>query len=159
MYFLLKSFGPALSKYMSLSFTSKSQILRFGIVGVSSNIVIYALYLLLTSFGVGHISAMTLLFVLGVIQTFILNKQWTFTHQDIFQTSFLKYVAVYSFAYLLNLFALLVLVDKFGYPHQAVQGATILCLAIMLFFLLKYWVFRIPCTTMKRKIPDEDSFQ
>ena len=53
------------------------QGLRFGIVGLVSNAVLYLLYLLLTTVGVGHKTAMTLLFAVGTLQTFVVNKRWT----------------------------------------------------------------------------------
>jgi len=126
------------------------QSLRFVLVGLASNLLLFLLYLLLITLGSGPKIAMTLLFVLGTMQTFIFNKSWTFAHRGFLQASFLKYVAIYSFAYLLNLTALLVLVDGFGYPHQCVQGGMILALALMLFLLQKFWVFRMPATAATR---------
>lgn len=118
---------------------------RFVAVGISSNVLLYILYLMLTATTVGHKSAMSLLFAVGTAQTFFFNKHWTFAHKGFFRTSFFRYAAVYGFAYLLNLMALVVLVDNLGYSHQIVQGIMILCLALMLFSLQKYWVFRGPC--------------
>ncbi len=120
------------------------QALRFLMVGLASNTLLYVLYLMLTFAGVGYKFAMTLLFAAGAVQTFMFNKQWTFSHRGFFQVTFYKYVAVYSLAYLLNLMVLLILVDKLRYPHQAVQAMTIIILALMLFLLQKYWVFRAP---------------
>jgi putative flippase GtrA len=124
------------------------QSLRFVVVGLASNLLLFLLYLLVTTLGIGPKIAMTLLFALGTMQTFIFNKRWTFAHRGFLQASFLKYVAIYSFAYLLNLTALLVLVDNLGYPHQVVQGIMILSIAMMLFLLQKYWVFRAPAPAM-----------
>ncbi|NCC30514.1 MAG: GtrA family protein [Chloroflexia bacterium] len=129
---------------MKLLLDAMPQAIRFGVVGLVSNILLYLLYLMLTATGVGHKSAMSLLFAVGTVQTFIFNKNWTFAHCGFLQASFFRYVAAYSLAYLLNLTALLILVDNLGYPHQAVQGVMILILALMLFLLQKYWVFRVP---------------
>ena len=126
------------------------QGLRFVVVGLVSNAVLYLLYLALTTTGIGHKTAMTLLFALGTLQTFVFNKHWTFEHQGYLQATFSKYVAVYSFAYLLNLMALLILVDNFGYPHQVVQGLMIVCIALILFLFQKYWVF--PVTSLAKPI-------
>jgi len=89
----------------------------------------------------GHKLAMTLLFAVGILQTFFFNKRWTFKHRGYLQQTFVKCVAAYAIAYLLNLLALLFFVDKMGYPHQLVQGVAVLALALMLFIALRVWVF------------------
>lgn len=123
------------------------QGLRFALVGLGSNLVLYVLYLLLTTAGLGHKTAMTLLFAVGTLQTFIVNRAWTFGYKGGVQASFAKYVASYGAAYLLNLAALLLFVDHLNFPHQIVQGLMILTLALMLFLAHRYWVFRVPATT------------
>ena len=120
------------------------QGIRFGIVGLTSNVVLYLFYLLLTAFGMGHKTAMSLLFAVGILQTFVFNKRWTFGHQGLLRSTFSKYVSIYSLAYILNFCALMVFVDYMGFPHQIVQGVMILCLALILFLLQRYWVFRTP---------------
>ena len=118
------------------------QGLRFGIVGLASNAVLYLLYLLLTTVGVGHKTAVMLLFAVGTLQTFVFNKRWTFGHRGLPHAFFVKYVTIYSLAYLLNLASLLLFVDHLDFPHQIVQGVMILIAALMLFLLQKFWVFR-----------------
>jgi putative flippase GtrA len=46
------------------------------------------------------------------------------------------------FGYALNLFALLLLVDYLGWSHEWVQGAMIVFVAVILFLLQRFWVFR-----------------
>lgn len=120
------------------------EALRFGIVGLVSNILLYLLYLLGTAYGFGHKTTMTLLFAVGTLQTFLFNKRWSFEHRDGSRTSFAKYVFIYCLAYLLNLAALWVFVDHLSLPHQIVQGVMIPTIAVMLFLLQKFWVFRTP---------------
>ncbi|HPE72087.1 MAG TPA: GtrA family protein [Candidatus Competibacter sp.] len=120
------------------------QSLRFVIVGLTSNLVLYLLYLTLTTFGFGHKTAMTLLYLVGTLQTFIFNQRWTFEHRGVSQSAFVKYIAAYGLGYLFNLFALLLLVDLLRVPHEIVQGILILVLAVLLFLLQKFWVFRPP---------------
>lgn len=126
------------------------QSIRFMLIGLTSKLVLFVLYLLPTLLGMSPKLAMSVLFAVGMMQTFIFNKCWTFAHHGFLQASFLKHVAVYSFAYLLNLTALLVLVDNFEYPHQIVQGVMILSLAVVVFLLQKLWVFRSAPTVATR---------
>ena len=127
------------------------QSLRFGIVGLVSNIVLYLLYLLFTGVGSGHKTAMTSLFVVGTIQTFIFNKRWTFGYQDCEKSIFAKYVIIYGGAYLINLVALMLFVDYSGFPHEIVQGTMILPVAVLLLVLQRYWIFRKPNPMMIAK--------
>lgn len=119
-----------------------TQVLRFGIVGLISNLLIFIIYLALTEIGLGHKSAMSLLFTVGVVQTFALNKRWTFECEGFLRVSFFRYGIIYVLAYFLNLLGLLILVDTLDYPHQVIQGLMILIIALMLFLLQKFWVFR-----------------
>ncbi|EED34896.1 GtrA-like protein [Luminiphilus syltensis NOR5-1B] len=118
------------------------QILRFAVVGLISNSFLFFLYLLLTSLELGHKSAMTLLFVAGMLQTFVANKHWVFDYEGGFCISFSRYALIYFLAYFFNLAALLILVDFYQFPHQLIQGVVIFVVAPLLFLLQRYWVFR-----------------
>jgi putative flippase GtrA len=122
--------------------TWRIQGLRYIIVGLASNLVLYLFYLLFTTVGIGHKTAMTLLYLIGTLQTFFFNKRWTFEHDGATHKALMRYIAAYAFGYLLNLLVLLVLVDQHGLPHQWVQGVMIISLATMLFLLQRYWIFR-----------------
>jgi putative flippase GtrA len=119
-----------------------TQLLRYAIVGLASNAVGYLLYLGLTGMGMGHKLAMSLLYGVGVLQTFIFNKKWTFGNDDKHGVVFIRYCVSYGLGYIINIVVLLIFVDKLGYRHEIVQGVMILSLAVMLFFLQKYFVFR-----------------
>ena len=117
------------------------QLVRYGIVGLASNGVLYLVYLLLTSLGVGHKLAATLGYALGVAQTYFFNKTWSFGHTGESRAAFVRYVLAYLSGFVLNIAVLATFVDVMGYPHQLVQGVMILVLAGYLFLLQKYWVF------------------
>lgn len=119
------------------------QALRFGIVGLASNAVLYLAYLAMTSYGTGPKLAMSLIYGIGVAQTFVFNKRWTFNHAGRHDTAFIRYITVYAGGYLANLFVLAWLVDGLGLPHQIVQGVMILTLAACFFVLQKFWVFKV----------------
>lgn len=117
------------------------QLLRYALVGLASNSVAYLSYLLLTYFGMGHKTTMSLLYIVGVAQTFYFNRGWTFEHNGKVSSALVRYVTTYSVGYGFNLALLVVLVDRWGWPHQWVQGAAIFMVAIFLFLAQKMWVF------------------
>ncbi|MHB8810248.1 MAG: GtrA family protein [Desulfobulbaceae bacterium] len=124
---------------------TRGQFFRYAIVGLGSNILLYLGYLGLTATGIGHKTAMTLLYVSGALLTFIANRTWSFNHQGVVNTAFMRYVIAYVLGYLLNLALLWLAVDQLHLPHRDVQAAAIVVVAASLFVLHKYWVFaRIP---------------
>ena len=126
--------------------STKRQAMRFFVIGSASNLIIYILYILLTSAGMGPKLAMSILYFIGTIQTFIFNKRWTFSHHGHHTKSFWRYVIVYATGYIANLTILKIFVDKLHYPHAIVQGATIILLAIGMFGSQKLWVFAVQKT-------------
>ena len=119
------------------------QPIRFGVVGVISNILLYFIYLFITAIGGGHKVAMTLIFALGAMQTFVINRFWTFQHQGVIKSTFFRYLSVYFLSYALNLIAHIVFSDYLRINHQIIQGFMVFVVAIILFILQRHWVFKI----------------
>ncbi|MCK7578226.1 MAG: GtrA family protein [Chromatiales bacterium] len=117
------------------------QFSRYALVGIASNALGYLLYLLLTYFGIGHKSAMTLLYAIGMAQTFHFNRRWSFGHKGDLTGAFARYVIVYGLGYLLNFLLLWIGVDQMHLPHQGVQAVAIVAVAVSLFLMHRYWVF------------------
>ena len=117
------------------------QFSRYAIVGITSNFIGYLLYLLLTYFGIGPKSAMTMLYIIGVVQTFYFNRGWSFRHEGNATSAFVRYVTVYSFGYLFQFGLLWFAVDQLHLPHQAVMAVAIFLVACFLFLMHRYWVF------------------
>ena len=109
---------------------------------MTANLALYLSYLLLTYAGVGHKTAMTGLYILGTIITFIANKSWTFKHRDSGASSFMRYIIAYFSGYMTNLLGLYFLVDILLYRHEIVQLIMIFVVAIQLFMLQRLWVFK-----------------
>lgn len=119
----------------------QQQFVRYATVGLASNALAYLLYLGLTTIGVGHKLAMSLIYAAGVLQTFILNKKWSFQFGGATNPALARYVTSYAFGYIVNFLGLWLLVDLAGWPHQWVQAVMIVVVAIVLFCALRYWVF------------------
>ena len=117
------------------------QFTRFAIVGLLGNFTLYLLYLTATWAGLGPKVAMTSLYALGVLLTFVFNKNWSFGDRGPVPGTLFRYVFVYLLGYVINLTALYLLVDRAGLPHQGVQGLMILLIAVGLFLCQKFWIF------------------
>jgi putative flippase GtrA len=117
------------------------QLIRYGLTGVVHNVGGFLLYLLATYLGAEPKLAMSVLFVVGVAVSFLLNRAWAFGDSNPIAGSLGRFLLAYVFGYLLNLAALLLLVDRLGYPHQWVQGFATIAIAGVLFLLNRYFVF------------------
>ena len=120
------------------------QFIRYLVVGLASNAVIYVGYLLLTQLGMGSKLAMSLLYGVGVLQTFVFNKKWSFRFEGAAAPALVRYATVYALGYFIQFLSLALLVDRMGLPHQWVMGVLILIVAMFLFLAQKLWVFRHP---------------
>lgn len=117
------------------------QFSRYAIVGIANNAIGYFLYLALTYLGVEFRVAMTSLYIVGVLQSFYFNRNWSFRHDGRVSASFLRYVAAYVIGYVVQLGLLTYGTSYLNFPHQAVQGVAIVFVAALLFILQRYWVF------------------
>lgn len=117
------------------------QLLRFAVIGLAANAALYLGYLLLTSQGLAHKAAMTVMYCVGVLCTFAFNRRWTFAHGGDARAALFRYVALYAFAYVFQLAALTVAVDALAIPHEWAMATLILINAALLFVAQKLWVF------------------
>jgi putative flippase GtrA len=118
------------------------QALRFTAVGIAVNLLLYVIYLALTSFGTGHKTAATLVYFGGVALNFFAHKKITFTDQGAAGRQLAPFAVVVGIAYAVNLGGLYLFVDIMKAPHQFVQAAMIVLCAVISFTLQKIWVFR-----------------
>lgn len=117
------------------------QSLRFGIVGLTSNFVLYLLYLLVVWLGTDPKLAVTLLYILGLSMTFIFNKRWSFSHRGNWRGTAVRYFSLYGILYSSNILVLMFLVDHLYYPHALVQAGVVLVFIPVVFLTQRYWVF------------------
>lgn len=125
-----------------INIVTRHQFMSYAAIGLTSNLLLYLAYLSLTlSIGIEHKTAMTVVYVTGVLLTFFANRVWSFKHRDVVRAAFVRYVIAYVLGYLLNLILLWLAVDLLSLPHQRVQAVAIVLVAICMFLLQKYWVF------------------
>jgi len=130
-------------KLISSQRKTLGELAKYGIIGVSSNLTLYIAYIFLTGAGVGHKTSMTLLYAVGTLLTFLLNKTWTFKHKGDHAGSLTRYLITYFSGYVTNVLFLVLLVDTLKYDHRIVQFFLIFLVAIQLFVIQRLWVFRV----------------
>lgn len=122
------------------------QFFSYALIGVLTNILGYAFYILLTYFFGSPKLTMTLLYFVGVSIGFLANRRFTFQHDGHIGVTGIRYLLVQLAGYLLNLILLLLFVDWLGLAHQIVQAIAIVVVAIFLFILLRVFVFTASLT-------------
>jgi putative flippase GtrA len=121
-----------------------ASFLRYGIVGLATNLIGYLAYLALTSWELAPKLAMTLLYVLSCSLGFFGNRRWTFSHQGSIFRSAIRYFIAHFMGYLMNLSILIVFADHLGYAHEYVQAVAILVVAVFLYGVFRFFVFAQP---------------
>ncbi len=119
----------------------RRQFIRYAVIGLMLNAVLYGAYLLLTHTLMGSRAAMTITYCAGVLIGFMLNRDITFRYCGGNLGALLRYIASYVIGYAINFAVLWLFVDRWGMAHEIVQGGVILTLPVGLFVLQRYWVF------------------
>lgn len=86
------------------------QALRYGVVGVSNTIITaIVIWIMMKLFGFSDVISNITGYIAGVLNSFVLNKQWTFKSSAGWLSSGLRFGAVFAVCYLLQLGLLLYL--------------------------------------------------
>lgn len=117
------------------------QLVRYGLVGVASNLAGYLVYLSLTAFVLPPKLTMTLLYATGALISFFGNRRFTFRYQGSLFKASVAYAGVHFFGWALNYALLYIFSDRLGYPHQLVQAIAIFVVAAYLFVAMRHFVF------------------
>lgn len=117
------------------------QSIRYGIVGLVSNITLYMLFLILVELRINHTVVVTFLYVLGLSITFISNKKWSFSHTGGSTRSITRYILFYVALWLTNVIILWLWIDVLGFPPAKVQACVLLVFIPIAFLAQRYWIF------------------
>lgn len=118
------------------------QLIKYLSVGGISNLFAYIIYAGLTAFGVNPISSMSIVYVAASVMAYFANRKWTFRSDVDVGKSVPRYIAIQFVGYLTNLLILSTLCYRLGISHYLAQILGMIVVAVELFFLSKYYVFR-----------------
>lgn len=119
------------------------QLWRFGLVGVSTNLVGYLAYLGLTHAGLPPKVTMTCLYIIGAALSFVLNRRWTFGHTSAVSVAGVRFALAHAGGFTVNYAMLALLHDRLGWPHELVQAMAIVVVAGGLFVAFRVFVFPV----------------
>jgi len=117
------------------------QLTRWLVVGAVVNAALYLVYLGLTRSLLAPRTAMTVVYVTGVLLGFIGHRRWSFEHRGRIEPALIRYVGAYLLGYLFNLAGLEFGIQVLGLPHEVVQGTMTILVAISMFVMQRQFVF------------------
>jgi putative flippase GtrA len=118
-----------------------TQWLRFALVGVSNTVLYAAAYLALNRVGIHYVLASGLAFALGVLNSYLLNRRWTFRSHGRRAPELARFVCAQLLGVLASLSLLAALVEV-GRLHPLVAQVVAFPVASLLTFgLSREWAF------------------
>jgi putative flippase GtrA len=119
------------------------QFVKFGIVGISNTLLTFAVYtLLLKGFGMWYLAASAIGFVAGTINSFLLNRRWTFRGHVGDALTPVRWTVVQCSGLGLNEVLLYVFVHDAKLDKLLAQAFATVVVTVSTFFANRAWTFR-----------------
>ncbi len=125
------------------------QIVRFGMVGVLNTLISLVLFKLAVDVGIWYPAASGGAFIIGAVNSYTLNRLWTFRAGASSKSRFARYVIVQLLGLGANLLVLTVLVEGAGLTRLASQALALVCASTLMFVLNRQWAFAPPRTPLE----------
>jgi putative flippase GtrA len=117
---------------------------RFAAVGVSNTALSTLVFGLLTRAGLHYLPASAVAFSLGALNSYALNRRFTFRSRAARAPELGRFVFVQLIGLAIDLVLLSVAIDGIGLPRLAAQVAVFPAASAVTFVLCRQWAFRTP---------------
>jgi putative flippase GtrA len=126
-----------------------AQWLRFAAVGATNTLLSWCAYALLYRIGLHYLLASALAFALGVANSYIWNRRWTFRSRGRWAPEALRFAVVQCVGLGVDVGLLYGLVDGVGVHHLIAQALVFPAASAVTFVLSRQWAFAgaYPSTT------------
>ena len=119
-----------------------AQWLRFAAVGVSNTLLSTAVFAVLFHLGVPYLLGSALAFALGALNSYTLNRRWTFRSRAPRGPELARFVCVQAVGLGVNLALLAALVEVASIQHVFAQVLAFPVASIITFALSRQWAFK-----------------
>jgi putative flippase GtrA len=121
------------------------QFLKYGVVGASNTILTFVIYSALVLLHVDYLAALVLGYFVGSLNSYILNRRWTFRAGHLAHTvAGTRFAVVQACAIVANLALLYVFVHDLHLPRIASQAILTIPVLAVTFFINRAWSFAHP---------------
>ena len=117
------------------------QLLRFGIIGVGNTALSWFAYALLTHLGVAILPASGIAWTLVALNSYVLNRRWTFRSRGRRAPELLRFGAVQLAGLALDVILLDALTRDVGLHHLIAQALVYPATTVATFLLVRLWAF------------------
>ena len=118
-----------------------AQWARFASVGAGNTLLSWCTYALLVHAGLHYLLASGLAFALGAVNSYVLNRRWTFASDGRRAPEALRFAVVQGIGLGLNLGLLYLLVHDAGVHHLIAQVLVFPVASAATFLLSRHWAF------------------
>jgi putative flippase GtrA len=125
-----------------LNLFSRNKFIGYLLVGSFNTVMGFIIYAVLLRLELHYLLASAATFVFGVLEGYALNSFLVFKEKPRFQSLF-KFVLVYCISLTLNLIMMYILVDFLHVGKLTAQVITCAVLAIVNYYLIKIFVYRL----------------
>lgn len=108
---------------------------RYGLVGLGTNLSLYALFVLLVRVGVSPVLSAGVCYGLGVAMSYVLNRKWTFASSDGHRHDLPKFMIAYGVGLVSTLLTISLLLRWL--PAEFAQIVNIGVTAVMIYTCLR----------------------
>jgi putative flippase GtrA len=119
------------------------RFIKYGLVGVLNTLIGYGSFLLfIYLLEIHYTTAVILSYLLGTINSFLLNRYWTFRSNGAVIRQFSRFVTITVLSVVLNILLLLVLIDLLNIEAAIAQAMSIAIIAVVGYLGHRAWSFK-----------------
>ena len=120
-----------------------SKLVKFGITGVMNTLVDFVVFLLLTNIGVAIYLAQVVSYSCGMLNSYIVNRSWTFKSKGkFFSRQMIRFIVVNLLLLLLSLAMLWVFTEQVGLIKIVAKLCSTVLIMVIGFIVNRIWVFK-----------------
>jgi putative flippase GtrA len=118
-----------------------AQWLRFAMVGGSNTVLSWCAFAVLERLGVHYLLASAVAFTAGAVNSYVLNRRWTFASDGDWVPELARFAVVQGVGLGIDIVALYALVHGAGIPHLLAQALVFPLASVTTFALSRRWAF------------------